>query len=209
MILLSAAEFEVQPLKQSMNRLGLNYLSFGIGSLTAAKRTQQLLPQLKNQDVVIVGTCGTFGVFRGVELLTTDLIYWLPSGQRLGMSWAIEKEIPKVYNDQALYFRELPKRTVVASPTISKIKGLTDSIKKTLIAEEDLVENIELYSVVSQLMLHVKSLSVLLAVTNEIGLSARVQWRANYEEAATKTANYLIDYCDRLELEAPSGVEPL
>ena len=58
-------------------------------------------------------------------------------------------------------------------------------------------------------MLHVKSLSMLLAVTNEIGLSARVQWRANYEEAAIKTANYLIDYCDRLELEAPSGVEPL
>lgn len=191
MVIISAADFEVAPIKKLEVFHKQKFVSCGIGSLAAAKNAYKLISQIRGEDVVIVGTCGFFGDFVGVELVTGEDVYWLPSGQRLGYAWSIEKEIPHIKLSCTSYFEQLPKRTILSSPTISKYKGMTGTLKGIFCDEGSMVENLELYPLVSQINPYAKSISIILGVTNEICLLARDQWKRHYKEAAIKTADYL------------------
>ncbi len=185
-VILSAASFEVAPLKSGL----FDFKTCGIGSLNASMARGSLEKSLCGRDVIFVGTCGSFYSFTEVHLVRGGEVFWYPPCERAGLSWSIENLHPPLALRASPLLADLPMRTVVTSPTISKEKDLPPLGDNSLSAKIA-VENLELYPVVSYLLPVVRSLQVVLAVTNEICSEGRQQWRAHHKKAAEITALYL------------------
>ena len=70
MIIASAAKFETKPLQAEMAKCAadIGWIFCGVGVLAAAAAGQRAKALCHNQEVLFIGTCGTFGTFKKVEL---------------------------------------------------------------------------------------------------------------------------------------------
>ena len=56
------------------------------------------------------------------------------------------------------------------------------------------VENLELYPFVKEVIFSVKSLAVVLAITNKVGPQGRSQWLQHYQKAALLSAEFIKEH---------------
>jgi hypothetical protein len=182
----AAARFEVEPLLLRLQQQGTAHEFFecGIGSLHAARLCERLSPVLQGRDVLLVGTCGTFGSDPHLALVRARLVRWLPTCVRHELAYSVKGVEPDIALPPPLaLFADLPARDVLCGPTISLSARLPSGLDPS-----QTVENLEAYSVASTLLPSVKSLTILLAITNLVGPDAHAQWLARRDEAARLTA---------------------
>ena len=192
--LVSAARFEAEAFLRAATtpNLTINYLSCGIGALHAAKEESRLARLCRGKQVLFIGTCGSFAPFHGVELVQIDQVHWLPTCERAGYADSIAGLHPPIVLPEAPAWLDLPIRTALCGPTISRYDLISAKLQAGLAAKDLLVENLELYSCIGAIAHSCQSLAVVLAITNEISDLGRSQWREHYLEAAEKTAAYLV-----------------
>ena len=189
MIIASAAKFETKPLQAEVAKCAadIDWVFCGVGVLAAAAAGQRMQALSRDQEVLFIGTCGTFGTFKKVELCRTKTIHWSPTCARAGLSYAVDKTPPLSLNSSACY-DALPAAEVFCAPNVS----LTNTLPSA--AQEDMlrVENIEAYAFLSELCATAKTVDVLLAVTNAVGKDAHQQWLQYHTQAAKLTAEYVV-----------------
>ncbi len=192
-VVIAAAKFELDPLVSALQEKGINPTTklVGIGALNAAKRAKLVAEACRGRHVVFVGTCGTFGNFSKMHLVRASEVIWLPTCERMQLSYTVKDTAPPIsLPPPPAYCSTLPERRVICSPGISLVSKLPDSFSPELC-----VENLELYSCVSEIISQASSLAVILAVTNAVGPDSHSQWRQHFAGAAGATAEYL---CGRL-----------
>ena len=192
--IVSAIDFEVEPIKKITSHSSIHYLTCGVGSLNASKNSLLLAKKLARQHVIFIGTAGSYYPFKKTHLVTTHKTLWLPPCERVGFSWSIENLHPPLSISKTSLVKPLPAKTVITSPTISKSTLISPSLTKVLPNKNELIENLELYPVLSCLKQYAKSISVILGITNELGEHARTQWLHNHKDAAALTAQFLGKY---------------
>ena len=183
--ILSAVEFEVTPLKQ----MPFKFETFGIGPIHAALHAQHIAEKIQDEDVLYIGTCGIFGRFQEIQLVTTNRVLWLPTSERTGHSASIEGVYPGISFPSVI--QDLPKSTVISCSNISLTDEIKPALSESLSLTGLLVENLELYSLMPTLLTHARSVSILLAITNSVGPEGRQEWRQNFREASQLTADYV------------------
>jgi len=196
-VLIAAAKFELDPLANALQQRGHTPVTklIGVGALNAAKRARQVADYCRGRPVVFVGTCGTFGAFTKVYLVRAQEVVWLPTCERMGLSYTIKDSAPPIsLPTPPLFCRSLPERRVICSPCVSLVSKLPESW-----AAEQQVENLELYSIIGEIAAQASSLAVILAVTNSIGPDANSQWRHNFAAAAGATAEFIAPRLTRQE----------
>ena len=185
-----AAEFEAEPLLKLLHSRGqlADLVTLGIGPIAAAKEVIRSADKLKNMRVIFVGTCGTFGDFQQVQLITPRRIIWEPLGCRLGKGYLIDNTTPELsYQGSGLLdLTELESRDVVCGPEISNVDTLSEDLSSM-----DTVENLELYAAYPELQKFCKDLTILLGITNGIGPEAHKQWQDNHQQAANAAAEFV------------------
>lgn len=189
-VVIAAAKFEVDPLVNGLQQRGHtpDTLLVGVGAIAAAKKSRQIAEQCRGRDVIFVGTCGSFANFSRVYLIRASEVSWSPTCERLKFSYTVKDSAPSVALPEASPFCQgLPVRRVICSPGISLVSALPEGF-----ATETTVENLELYSCISEIVQQCQSLSVVLAVTNFVGPESHLQWKQNYALAAGMTAEYLV-----------------
>lgn len=194
-ILIAAAKFELDPLTNALQQLGHtpDFKLTGIGALNAAKKARALGDVCRSRHVIFVGTCGTFGPFHKVHLIRATEVIWVPTCERLGLSYTVKDSAPPIMLPEPPTFcRSLPTRRVVCSPGISLVSKLPDGC-----SAEATVENLELYSCIGEIAAHATSVCVLLAVTNAVGADSHRQWRDNFVEAASLTAEFVASHLNK------------
>ena len=193
LVIIAAAKFELDPLTNALQEKGMNPTTklIGIGSLNAAKRARQVAEACRGRNVIFVGTCGIFGAFNRVHLIRAQEVLWLPTCERLGLSYTVKDSAPPIVLPPApAYCQSLPEKKVICSPGISLVSKLPDHL-----SGDPCVENLELYSCVGEIASQAASLAVVLAVTNSVGPDSHSQWRQHFAGAAGATAEFL---CARL-----------
>ena len=193
MIIASAAHFEIEPLyAEFCQNPSISFFSFGIGCLEAARRESDFLSIANDKEVGVVGTCGSWKPFSGVELLTTHRILWLPLCERVGLAESIEGIDPPIVITPTSAVSSLASYTLVCGPTIASSSEIVPHVRnKYELDEITLAENIEFYVFAKNLIRVAKKVNFLLAITNQVGPDGRRQWRENFREAADKSAQFI------------------
>ena len=208
-VVVSAASFEIAPLIEKFTNL--KFIHCGIGSFQASYAAAVSQQDLTNKDIIFVGTCGTFNNFTGIELISIKDTLWMDAGERLGSSVSIENLYPQL-KLKNYTFDGLKTKTAITSSALSQSNEIHEKWR-TLLAKENLVENLELYPFYYYVRKIVRSFSAVLAITNELSPLGRGQWKNNFKQAAHLTGDYLSDYLKQSinenKMEAPSGFEPL
>lgn len=187
--IIAAARFEIEPLKNVIEHLGFapDVHLVGIGALNAAKNARPVAETCRGKNVVFVGTCGTFGEFQKPQLITGNEVHWLPTGDRLGFSYTVKDSAPVIALKKPwTVVAGLPQRKIICGPSVSKIATLPESFPPG-----ECVENLELYSCAQEIAAKAASFSVVLCVTNAVGPDSHLQWKENFANAATETAEFL------------------
>lgn len=186
MIIVSAAAFEVQPLHAALvqRQIAVDWITCGIGVLAAATAAAQARDACCEQEVLFIGTCGTFGDFTGVKLCRAQRLVWSPTCGRAGLSYAVD-DTPPLTLAAAPCYATLPAVDVLCAPNVSLVN--TQAHQYT-----NCVENIEAYAFLHTLAAVTTTLTVLLAVTNAVGKAARRQWRQHHAHAAQLTAEFVL-----------------
>ena len=189
---IASAEFEFEPLKNiaRSSKIKFHFISFGIGIINASINVQQLSNKLRDKHVIYIGTCGIFSAFERTSLLQATEVRWLPTSDRTGHSQSIENLHPSFMLPSSNI--RLPTCSVITSPTISLSDYSIPAVQEKLPANQNIVENLELYPIAKELRLVVKRIDIILATTNSIGPTARSQWKENYKEAAITTAKWIM-----------------
>lgn len=186
--IIAAAKFEVEPLKNALEQLGFapEVQIVGIGALNAAKNARGVAEACRGRTAVFVGTCGSFSEFSRPVLITGQEVYWLPTSDRLGISYSIKDSAPPIKLRKSLELTNgLPSKKIICGPSISKIGTLPDNF-----LSDSCVENLELYSCAAEIEAKATSFSVILCVTNLVGPDSHQQWKEHFASAATETANF-------------------
>lgn len=192
-VIVCAAAFEAAPLLEALigRDMKVGLLELGVGPIAAAKRMIESQARLRGAHIIFVGTCGIFGEFQGVHLVQPRRILWLPLGSRLEAGYLVEgtTEPYTFVGSRHAELSKIPKCDVICGPEISLNNQLTPGLQvgKT-------VENLELYSVFSEMEAVAEELTILLAVTNSVGTKAHQQWQTNHKQAAEMTAETLIQH---------------
>lgn len=188
-LLVAAAKFELEPLLGALQQIGHTptmHLT-GVGAISAAKKARLLGDASRGRDVIFVGTCGSFSPFTKVHLVRASEIYWSPTCERLGMSYTVKDSAPPIQLPEvATFAKELPTRKVLCSPSISLVSKLPAGF-----SQDQTVENLELYSCISEIAAQCSSLAVILAVTNTVGPDSHREWHQHFKVAAGKTAEFI------------------
>lgn len=188
MIIAAAAEFETEPLRGKMTRQAdVDWVCCGVGVIAAAAAGQRWQSLCRGREVLFIGTCGTFGTFKKIELCRAHTLHWSPTCARIGASYAVDKTPPRSLNCSA-HYSDLPAAAVFCAPNIS----LTNTLPVTTQAGMLSVENIEAYAFLSMLCDRAQSIDVLLAITNAVGKDAHRQWQQHHAQAAQLTAAYVM-----------------
>ncbi len=185
-LIVAAAQFEASPVLKSLEKIGVSADLFilGVGALEAARQSTKL--DTKGRDVIYVGSCGLFDNFNGLELVGVEKAVWLPTCERHGLSYSIKNTNPPVaFSQYPKWSENIERKIVICSPTISISPKLPE-----LFIPKNTVENVELYSAANKLI-EAKSLSLLLAVTNQIGPTAHTQWKQNFKNASQVVADFI------------------
>jgi hypothetical protein len=193
MIIASAASFETAQLyAEFCNNPSVSFFYFGIGCLEAARRESKFLSIAEGKEVWVVGTCGSWKPFSGVELITTDRILWLPVCERMGLAESIEEIEPPIFVSSMDSVSMLPSYTLLCGPTIASSSVIHSQIQnKYQLEDARLAENIECYVFAKNLLRVAKKVNFLLAITNQVGPDGRRQWRENFREAAEKSSEFI------------------
>jgi hypothetical protein len=189
-VIVAAAKFELDPLVHALEQRGHGPEPrlVGIGALNAAKKARGVADACRGRHVIFIGTCGAFVPFTKVMLIRATEVLWSPTGERMGLSYTIKDTAPPISLPEApAWARGLPPRRVLCSPTISLVSKLPEGL-----APEQAVENVELYSCISEIAASCASVAVLLAVTNQVGEDSHTQWRQNFTLAAGQTAEFVV-----------------
>lgn len=188
-VIIAAAKFEIEPLVAELKQHGHSpeFGLVGIGAINAAKNARVTADFCRNRDVIFVGTCGSFVPFDGVKLIRATKVFWSPTGERVGLAYTVRDTAPPIsLPDPPIWATQLDTRQVLCSPTIS----LTNHLSPNLPAEA-LVENLELYSCISDIAEVCATLAVILAITNQVGPDSHAQWRQYFSIAASRTAEFI------------------
>lgn len=187
MIIVSAAGFETSPLlaRCADQSIPVTYVECGIGVFLATICGENSRSLCAGQEVLFIGTCGTFVDFTAIEIVKGRSINWLPTARRLDLSYAVD-ETPQLLLTSSLYCDDLPARDIICAPDISKVCTLPVSLQPT-----NCVENIEAYAFLRAIIPVAKTIDVILAITNAIGEEAHRQWQRNQQRAASLTAEYV------------------
>jgi hypothetical protein len=186
--IVAAARFEVEPLKNAIEHLGFSpeVHLVGIGAINAAKNARTVAEACRGKNVVFVGTCGTFGDFSKPQLITGSEVHWLPTGDRMGFSYTVKDSAPVFTLKRPLpAVSALPQRKIICGPSVSKIAKLPDGY-----IPAEYVENLELYSCGQEIGAKAGWFSVVLCITNAVGPDSHIQWKENFANAATETAEF-------------------
>ncbi len=189
-VIIAAAKFEVDPLVSGLQQRGHtpDTVLAGVGAIAAAKKSRSIADQCRGRNVIFVGTCGSFANFSKVYLVRATDVSWSPTCERLKVSYTVKDSAPPItLPDVPSYFQGLPAKRVLCSPGISLVSALPEGF-----VSESTVENLELYSCISEIIQQCQSLSVVLAVTNFVGPESHLQWKQNYGLAAGMTAEYIL-----------------
>lgn len=192
LLIIAAALFEVEETVQKLRDQGIDAHAkpIGVGALAAAYNARTLADQCAGANVFFLGTCGTFARFEEVRLVQVGSAHWLPTSDRLGLSYTVQgicppRQLPKP-PEALTALPSLPIVTAICGPSIS-----LDATLPSTFPRETSVENLELYSVLPDVAERAKSFAAILAVTNGVGPSAHQEWRRNFRTAAILTAEYL------------------
>ena len=189
MLIISAAEFEAEPLRAALaQHTDINWLTCGVGVLAASATAaaEHAQAACRGQEVLFIGSCGTFGEFTDVALCQAQTIHWSPTCARDGLSYAVDNTPPLQLNSST-HYHDLPSAEVFCAPNISLTTTLPLNAKKGMLH----VENIESYACLPLLAKTAKTIDVLLAITNALGKQAHQHWQENYTKAAVLTAEYV------------------
>jgi purine-nucleoside phosphorylase len=188
-LIVAAAQFEIEPFTRALNLEGRSCESFicGIGALEAAKNSVPLEQAALDKEVIFLGSCGIFQSFEPLEIVECQTVHWLPYDLRVGKGYKIAGTMAPIHLRTAQEKKSAARLVdVVCSSTISLDPFLPegfDSIKT--------VENIELYSVSAAILATCRSFRAFLAVTNAVGPNAHREWQANFAAAAQECANFI------------------
>jgi hypothetical protein len=188
-VLVAAAKFELDPLSNALQSHGHTPETrlTGVGAIQAAKRAKTIAEACRGRHVVFVGTCGAFTGFSRVTLVRATDVVWLPTCERVGMSYTVKDSAPPItLPPPPAWVGKLPEKKVICSPGISLVSRLPDGY-----TPDQCVENLELYSCIGDIAQAAASLVVILAVTNAIGPDAHAEWRQHFATAASMTAEYV------------------
>lgn len=188
-LLIAAAKFEIDPLTGTLEERGHapEHRLTGVGALNAAKKARTIGEACRGRHVVFVGTCGSFGPFHKVSLVRATDVAWMPTCERMGLSYTVKDSAPPIsLPEPPAWAKTLPGRKVLCSPSISLVSKLPDGCQP-----EAWVENLEIYSVVGEIAATAASLAVVLAITNAVGPDSHSQWRMNFTSAAGLTAEFI------------------
>ena len=189
LLLVSAVAFEATPTLETLKRCGIEheYLEIGIGPINAAKSSAQLKEKAKNSDVIYIGSAGTFSSFKRPYLAKVDDVYWMPTAERMGLAKHMVDLHRPISFPRSQKF-DLPRKTVLTSSSVSLSSEVAVS---QLPSRGDLIENMELYSVASELVEVARSVEVIMGITNSVGPDGSKEWLKNFKSISTLTANFL------------------
>jgi len=200
-LIVSAVEFEITPILNALKLKDQHYESFhcGIGPLNAAKSISELKTKAQNKNVIFVGTCGVFSGFEKTEIVTASNVSWQPACLRHDLGSEIEGLYPDIqlrkldpeFNSVSL--GKIREVSMICSSVIS----LNSSLNNPAVSGRT-CENLEFYSVAEELKNVSKTFVNFFAITNEICPEARSQWKRNFKEAASLTANVVLNYLDHI-----------
>ncbi|MBP9706210.1 MAG: hypothetical protein KBD78_01100 [Oligoflexales bacterium] len=188
LVILSAAKFEAVALLKILEEKSIvyEYLDVGVGALESAKSAVRICDFCQDKDVIFIGSCGIFGLFKSIELVQVATIKWQPAGDREGISYSIENSAPDIEADtkpNSSIEVSLPKCTMICAPGVS--------LKPCLAYEQTLhCESLELYSLAAEIMKSCASFTSIFAITNAIGPDAHQQWKQNFNLAYDQLAKY-------------------
>jgi hypothetical protein len=187
---LSAAPFELAPLRALLpDWPDDRFLSCGIGPLDTAAQVSRLAERLSGTQVIFLGSCGVFGEFSQVKLITPSRSLWLPTCERILASSPIENLTPPF--ELSPQESALEKATVLCAPNISLTGEIHPRVREQYGLQGLLVENMELYSL-TPLIQAVASFIAILAITNGVGPKGRLEWRENFKEGARLAGEYAL-----------------
>jgi len=195
-LLVAAAEFELAALRDSLQkslREDIDYAMVGIGAIHAAKNAERVAEKARGRKVIFVGTAGIFGKFSTVKLMCARQVLWMPACERANIAYSIPGLHPPIdLPAPPSWVADLELATVVCGPTISKTALLSTELPEKL--QQPVVENLELYSCIAEIMASAQETVILLGITNAIGPDAHQQWKKNHPLAAKLTAEYCVSH---------------
>lgn len=188
LLVISAVKFEAKPTLEMLDSNGVNYeyMEFGVGPINAAKSALKIKNGAKGKNVLYLGSVGTFGVFTDPHLVVIDKVWWMPTAERMGLAKCMEDMNTPVDIPLTGYF-DLPVRQILTSSSVS----FTADISVNLPQHDVLVENMEAYSIVGDLIESAQSLDVIMGVSNAVCPEGSTQWAENFELVSNMTAKYL------------------
>ena len=196
-MLISAVRFEVDPVLDILKKHQIPhaYHECGVGPLNAARKSLQLREEVRNKNVLYLGSAGTFSNFDKPHLCKVNQVFWLPTGERMGLAKHMEGlHRPISLVDSQLF--DLPAKKVLTSTSVSLVNDISlDGLPN----REQLIENMEAYSLLEGLTSSIKNLDVILGVTNAVGSEGSKQWSENFKNVAKITADYLESKLDIVE----------
>lgn len=196
-LIIAAARFEAEATILKLQSIGIvvEFLELGIGALAAVRSIATFDRFNKNQKIFYIGTCGLFGHFTGVELVVPVGVFYSDTAERLGLAYSIKGQYPEFLLNTPPELSELGLRSVdvVSSGAISLEEHLPENLKKTA---RPLVENLEIYGALPQLISSGLTVYAVLGVTNKIGREAHEEWKAHFRKAAEMTASLIGEMFD-------------
>ncbi len=196
-LITSAAQYEAQPTLDLLDREGIAYDYHELGlSIDAALNIKNTTDVFSGKDVIYVTSGGAFVNETGKlpYLTTADTVYFSPTSSRLMVegdpSLVLGNCLSTMFPSFEFFnsIKDLPVKKILVSPTISHTTAIEVS---GLPEKSDVLENMEMYYLKNAFS-EAKNLSVIIAVTNEVGTDAFAQYTKYKGEAANMTASYVL-----------------
>lgn len=189
-LVVAAARFEAEPTLKLLDQMKYPYEFFaiGVGCILAAKRCYDLAAKAKGKYTFYIGSCGIFGDFKSPYLVSANIVYWMPTCSRIGVSLDFSKFYPPIKLKESS--GTLSRFNILTSSSVSLTDKFSLSARGVFKDESVLAENMELYSVAEALNTSNK-LWTILGVTNSIGKKAHSQWNNHHKEVANLSAVFI------------------
>ena len=189
LLVVSAVPYEAGPTLEMLRQKGraAGYAAAGIGPINAAKSAQKLKTEAAGRRVIYLGSAGTFGDFAKPYLVTVREVLWLPAAERIGLAKYMPKLHPPV-RVPVTGLSNLPVKTVLTGTSVSSDDRISPDGPGPC---SDLIENMEAYCIVQELLQAAAHLDILFGITNKVGPMGSLQWAENHMNVAKITAEYL------------------
>lgn len=197
MIIASAASFETDEVIDRLQRKGthLTRIITGVGMTEAAMISARTRDLVADRDVIFCCTAGVIGDFDRIKIFSAGTVELRSWDVRNGKAELLTNFDPVLkLSPLAL---SLPDCNALCSLGVST--GAEEGLDINLRAgSRTLLETIELYAVARSWLPLARSFTAIMATTNATGSQARLEWRANFKEAACLTGALLEELLPRL-----------